>query len=399
MWHFFSPNVIYGENALDHFEIIPGEKCFIITDDVLVKLGILKILTNRLDQYGKKYEVCTDVKPDPHEDDVLIAKDKCVKYAPDIVIGLGGGSVLDTAKVVWALYEFPDIVMDEINVINPNLYKKEWRSILVGIPTTSGTGAETTNVSVISRFENDIWKKFFFLHPSTMPSEAIVDPAFVMKMPHDLTINTAFDALTHALEGLSSQFKNEFTYALGLKAIELVFKYLPIVNKDPDNFEARDNLHLAASMAGLSFGNSQAHLAHNLGHSWGSLYHVPHGRAVGIFLPYTTKFVLNNKDDNGETVKLFAKVAKQLGWANWGDEDEKAANNVIAKIIELQKEVSFPLSLTENGATTEQLEDGLETLVNLGFEDSTGVLSPRPATSDDFRRLYKYAFEGKEVDF
>lgn len=399
MWFFYSPGIIYGEDAIDFLENIPGEKVFVVTDKVLEELGYLKKLTEKLDQFGKKYMVFNDVQPDPHEDDVLTARQQCIDYAPDLVIALGGGSVIDTAKAVWCLNEFPDIVLDDIYPFNAELYKLGNKSKLVVIPTTSGTGAEITNVSVISRFLDGIWKKHFFLHKSMVPSFALVDPIFPLGMPPTLTVDTAFDALAHSLEGITTLWKNEFSNGAALKAIELIFKYLPIVAKDGKNMEARDYLHQAATMAGLAFGNSNAHLAHTLGHSWGSVFHVPHGRAVGIFLPYVLQYCLNNPDKADKTEEILGKLAKQLGWANWDENIKESANIVIKKIKELQKEVGFSFSLKEIGATKEDYDKNIDALVNLCFEDSTSVLGPRSANTEDFGKLYEYAFEGKDVDF
>jgi len=158
-------------------------------------------------------------------------------------------------------------------------------------------------------------------------------------------------------------------------------------------------LHQAATMAGLAFGNSQAQLAHTLGHSWGAVFHVPHGRAVGIFLPYVLQFSLNNPDEADTTEDLLGKVAKQLGWANWDEDTKKSADIVIKKIKELQKEVGFSFNLKELGTTKEDYDKNIEVLVNLCFEDSTSVLGPRSANAEEFGKLYEYAFEGKDVDF
>ena len=152
MWFFFSPNIVYGEDALDFLENIPGQKCFIITDQILEELGYLKILTDKLDKFGREYEVFKDVKSDPHEEDVLKAKDICISYAPDQIIGLGGGSVMDTAKAVWALYEYPEFVIDDLHPFNIKLYDLGKKAKMIAIPTTSGTGAETTWATIISRF-------------------------------------------------------------------------------------------------------------------------------------------------------------------------------------------------------------------------------------------------------
>jgi len=399
MWYFYSPGITYGEDAIDFIENIPGEKCYVMTDKVLEELGYLKILTDKLDQFGKKYIVNTESKPDPHEPDVLVARQECIDYAPDLIIALGGGSVMDSAKVVWSLYEFPEMTADDLYPFNPELYKMGKKAKMLAIPTTSGTGSEVTNASVVSRLINDIWKKHFFLHKSMMPTFAIVDPIFAKGMPKDLTIDTAFDALTHSLEGMTTLWKNEFSNAMGLKAIELIYKYLPTAVKDGDNMEARDHVHQAATMAGLSFGNSQAQLAHTIGHSWGSVFHVPHGRAVGIALPHVMQYSLNNPDEADTTAEILGKISKQMGWAKWADSDDEAAKQIVIKIRELQKEVGMPMTFKELGTTQEDYDKYIDELVSMCFEDSTSVLGPRGANKAQFTSLYESCYTGKDVDF
>ena len=398
MWFFFSPNIIYGPDSIDFIENISGGKCFIITDKVVKELGYLKILTDVLDKCGKQYEVFDDVVPDPREEGVLKAREQCLNFSPDIIIALGGGSVMDTAKVVWVLYEFPDFNLDDIHAFRNDLYDMGKKAKMVAIPTTSGTGAETTFVTVISRYEDEIWKKYFFLHRGLIPTYAIVDPIFPIGMPTELTVNTAFDALSHAIEGLGTLWRNEFSNALALKAIELIFKYLPIIYKDGKNQEARDLLHQAATIAGLAFGNGQVHIGHTLGHSWGSMYHVHHGKSVGVVLKYVTQFIMNDSEKD-DAIKIYAKLAKQLGWVSWNEDDKKAAEKVIDKMVALQKEVNFPMSLKETGVSKEDFEEGLDSLVNLCFQDASSVLTPRSTSGAQFRKLYEYAYEGKDIDF
>ena len=399
MWYFYSPNIIYGEDSIDFLENIAGEKCFIVTDKIIEELGYLKILTDKLEKFSKSYEIFKEVVPDPHEEGVLIAREQCISYAPDLIIALGGGSVIDTAKTLWALYEFPEFTIDDVHSFNNKLYDIGKRSKFIAIPTTSGTGSETTNAAIISRLENDIWKKFIYSHKGLTPTYAIVDPIFPLGMPPKLTADTGFDALSHAIEAMVSNWRNEFSYAIGLKSIELVFKYLPIVYKDGENQKARDYLHQAATMAGLAFSNSQLHIGHGMGHSWGAVFNTAHGRAVGIVLPYVTQFLLNNSDEEDKTIEIYAKVAKQLGWANWDEEEKKAAFLVIEKIKELQKKVDFPTKLKDLGISREDLEKNLDSLVSCCFEDATVVMSPRSMTDEYFRKLFDYAFEGKDVDF
>jgi acetaldehyde dehydrogenase/alcohol dehydrogenase len=398
MWFFFSPNIIYGPDAIDFIENISGNKCFIVTDKVIEDLGYLKILTDVLDKFGKEYKVFNDVLPDPREEGVMKARELCMQYKPDIIFALGGGSVMDTAKTLWVLYEFPDFQLDDIHAFRSDLYEMGKKAKLVAIPTTSGTGAETTYVTVISRYDQEIWKKYLYLHRGLIPTYAIVDPVFPKGMPPKLTADTGFDALAHSIEGLGTIWRNEFSNALALKAIELIFKYLPIAYEDGSNEEARDYMHQAATLAGLAFGNGNVHIGHTMGHSWGALYHTPHGRSVGIILKYITQFILNDPE-NKEALNIYAKLSKQLGWVKWDEDDKKAAFMVIEKINELQKKVNFPQSLKETGVKKEDMEKDLDTLLDLCYQDASSVLTPRSPSPNEFKEIYKYAYEGKDIDF
>lgn len=398
MWYFYSPSIIYGEDALDFLENIAGKKCFIVADKVIEELGYLKILTDKVTDFGKEFEIFTEVVPDPHEEDILKCAEKCNAYKPDLILALGGGSVMDTAKATWALYEYPESTIDDLHPFNMKFHDMGKKAKLIAIPTTSGTGAETTWAVVISRLEDNMWKKLEQAHKGFIPTYAILDPIFPVGMPPSLTRDTAFDALAHSFEGLASMWKNEFSDALSFKAIQLVFKWLPVVMQEPNNMEARDYMHQAATIAGLAFGNSQAHIGHSMGHSWGAVFHTPHGKAVGIFLPYISQFVVNNPD-NDEAANLYGRIAKQLGWAKWEDDDKAAAQKVIKKIKDLAEEVGFPTSLKDLDIPKEKFEENLPDLVDLCFQSSSSVMSPRAPNKDEYGKLYRYAYEGKDIDF
>lgn len=399
MWYFYSPNIIYGEDSLDFIENIKGNKCYIITDKNIEELGYLKILTEKLEKFGKDFQVFNEVIPDPREEGVLKAREQCNVYSPDLIIALGGGSVIDTAKTAWVLYEFPELNIGDIHLFRSDLYETGKKAKFIAIPTTSGTGSEATNGTIISRLEDGIWKKFIYAHRGITPTYAIVDPIFPKGMPPQLTVDTAFDALSHAIEGMVSNWKNEFSNAMGLKAIELIFKYLPIVYKDGKNMEARDYLHQAATMAGLAFSNSQVHIGHGMGHSWGAVFHTHHGRTVGILLPYVSQFCLNNPDKDDDTLEIYSKIVKQLGWAKWDDNDKKAAFKAVDKIKELQKKVDFPSKLQDLGVSKTDFENNIEMLVACCFQDATSVMTPRSITDEYYRKIYYYAYEGKDIDF
>jgi len=399
MWHFYSPNIIYGEDSLNFIEKIKGEKCFIVADKKLEELGLVKILTDKLAKFAKAFTIFTDVVPDPHEEDIMNGKKRCNEYAPDLIIALGGGSVIDSAKAIWAMYEYPDYTLDNIDPFSDQLYDFANKAKLIAIPTTSGTGSETTWAIIISRFEDNVWRKAALSHTSLVPTYAIVDPVFTLAMPSELTKLTAFDALAHSMEAYISMWRNEFSNALGLKAIELIFKYLPTAYSDGNNKEARDYMHQAATMAGLAFGNSQVHLAHAMGHSWAAIFHTTHGQAVGLFLRYITQYCLNAPGETNDSIKMYSILAKKLGWAKWDDDDKIAAFKVLKKLKKLQEEVGFIYSLKDLGTSKEDFDKSLNKLISLCFQDVSSVMAPRTPNKEEFVKIFTYAYEGKDIDF
>jgi alcohol dehydrogenase class IV len=402
MSYFYSPSIIFGGGALDFLANVTGEKCFIVTDKIIEEKGLLKILTDKLKNLGKTYEIFNDIVPDPHEDGVYTAKEKCIAYEPDIIIALGGGSVIDTAKATWALYELPNIPIDNI-ALNRDLFGVNTgkKAKMVIIPTTSGTGSEATLGVVISRFQehDNLWRKMEIPHVGLIPTFAILDPVFPTEMPPELTINTGFDALAHALENVISIWRNEISDSLTLKAVELIFKHLPVAYKDGNNVEAREKMHLAASMAGLAMSNSMAHIGHTLGHSLGAVFHVPHGKNVGIFLPYVLQYCMNDPDEANKTTDILAILAKQLGWAKWDEETKKAAEIIIDKVNLLQKEVDFPHKLQDLGISKSDLEENIDTLLSLCYQSPVCTAGPRTPTAEEWQNLFRYAYEGKNINF
>jgi alcohol dehydrogenase class IV len=387
MWYFGSPLIVFGEDALSELARIEGKRAFIVTDPNLAQLGFVDMVGQQLAAAGLAYEVFDEVEPDPSLQTVRRGAERMRQYAPDWIIGLGGGSSMDAAKAMWVLYEHPDMVPEEINPVVPLDMRQKAR--LITIPTTSGTGAETTWAVVLTDTADE--RKLVLGARENMADMAIVDPAFVGNLPPQITADTGMDALTHAVEGYTAMWHNDFCDGLCLMATKLVFDYLPRAVADGQDKEAREKMHNAASIAGLGFGNSVAALAHAMGHSLGAVFHIPHGRAVGLFLPYTIEFV------GQPAAERFADIVRFIGHSRPSTEDAPAT--LANDIRDLARSVHQPLSLQEAGLSQEQFEAGLPRLIENAEMDATLVVTPRIPEGGELERLFRCAFDGKPIDF
>ncbi|MHA1998162.1 MAG: iron-containing alcohol dehydrogenase, partial [Promethearchaeota archaeon] len=373
MWFFNSPRIIFGREALEQLENplhVSGSKALIVTDKDLVKLGIIDIVKKHLDNAGIEFTIFDGVLPDPPVTMVKEGAQVCKKYEPDLIIAVGGGSSIDAAKAIWVLYESGEEDFD-ISGLNPFIHiPTGTKAKLIAIPTTSGTGAETTSAVVLTDDETGV--KLELLNRDATPTIAIVDPIFVDKMPKKLTSSTAFDAIAHCMEGMTGQWKNIYTEGLAVMSLKMIFENISKAyhESDPD---AREAMHNAATIAGLSFGNAQAHLGHTIGHALGALFHVPHGFGVGIATPYVMKFLINNDDDS---VEIFARVAKQTGVALWADESRVAAGKLLEKVKSIQADIEFPTVLPDIGITKEMFEGKLEQFMETVVQGGTITICP-----------------------
>lgn len=389
MWFFRSPEIVFGEDALDYLTEIEGRRAFVVTDENIVALGLLEKVQAKLSQAGLESEVFAEVEPNPSMQTVRSGADAALAWEPDWIVGLGGGSAIDAAKSIWVLYERPELAPDEVAPVGRLGLRQKAR--LIAIPTTSGTGAEATwPIILTDRAER---RKLALGHPENIPDIAIVDPLFVRDLPQQITADTGMDALTHGVEGYTSQWKNDFGDGLCLKAIQLVFDFLPRACQNGGNDpEAREKMHNAATIAGLGFGNSMAAAAHGLGHSLGALFPVPHGRAVGLFLPYTIEFTVR-----GSLATRYAEIARFLGLP--ATDETEAAESLAAAIRDLAGRIGQPTSLAAAGITRRDLERDMAKLVENALNDSAMVVAMRFAEEDEVEKLYRYAFEGQPVDF
>lgn len=388
MWFFRSPEIVFGEFALDHLTTIQGRKALIVTDQNIVKLGFADLVRDKLAEAGIEATVFAEVEPDPSLQTAQRAAGVAHSYGPDWIIGLGGGSCIDAAKAAWFLYERPDMDLKSLSPFE--ILGLRAKARLIAIPTTSGTGSEVTFASVLTDSEEK--RKVALGSGELVPDLAIVDPVFTMNLPPQITADTGMDVLTHAIEGYSCNWNNDFTDGLCLKAIQLVFDYLPrACENGADDPVAREKMHNAATIAGLGFGNSFAALAHALGHALGASFHTPHGRAVGLFLPYTVEFAAN------AGVGRYAEIARFLGLS--AADDEEGGASLVDAIRTLMQRIGLPASVRDLGVPPEAYDRALPALIDNTETDTQMVSNCRVPDTCEVEALLRYAYEGKSIDF
>jgi alcohol dehydrogenase class IV len=389
MWRFLTPHIKFGKDSLEYLKDLDGKKALIITDETLKKLGFPNKVESFLREASIESKIFDGVKPDPSSAEVEKGVKIAKEFQPDWIIGLGGGSSIDTAKAVWILYERPDLLIEDLK--DPSLYlglRKKAR--FLAIPTTSGTGADCTWAVAITDPKEH--KKMEFGFDEVIADVAIVDPEFVLRMPKQITADTGLDALCHAIEAYVSVWKNDFTDGFAIKAMQLVFEYLPKAYKGGEKDEAaREHMHNAASMAGIAFGDSQAGFAHSMGHSLGAVFRIPHGRAVGIALPYVIQF--NSK----EVCNLYVEIAKIIGLK--GLSEKELVSKLVDKLKSLMKEIEEPVTIKDLGIKKRDFEEKFEELVDKAVGDQCTPMNPRKVSKEDCQKLFEYAYEGKDIDF
>lgn len=387
MWYFSSPLIVFGEDAVAHLATLSGHKVMVITDANLNRLGLVQIVLENLKNTGMQIEVFDQVLPDPDLETVKKGAQQMLDFQPDWIVAVGGGSVIDAAKGMWVLYVRPDVQPDAINPIET--YGLRQKARLVAIPTTSGTGAEVTLAVVLSDHESR--RKLGLGSREVVPDIAIIDPQLIKGLPPKISADTGLDALTHAIEGFTSTYHNDFSDGLCLQAAKMVFEHL--VKAYNGDVTSKEKMHYAATIAGLGFGNSMAALAHGLGHALGAVFHVPHGRAVALFLPYTIEYCANLSESGNR----YEELAHFLGFS--ADNEREAAFVLAAKIRDLERQINQPLCIADLGIEKSALDNEIEQLIENALNDTQTIMSTRIPDENDLRLLFQYAYDGKNIDF
>ncbi len=387
MWFFNSPEIVFGEGALNYLAQIHGTRAYIITDAQMLQLGFVDLVKTQLAEANIEMRVFAEVEPEPSLDTVRRGAELLRAFEPDWIVGLGGGSAMDAAKAMWALYERPDLSPDGISPLEYLGLGKKAR--LITISTTSGTGSEVTWFTVLSDPAEK--RKLGLGSRETLATIAIVDPIFAMKMPPRLTADTGLDALTHAIEGYTCNWHNDFSDGMCLQSVELVFKYLPQVYADGSNAEAREKMHNAAALAGLGFGNAMAALAHAMGHSLGAAFHIPHGRAVSLFLPYTMEFAANACTNRYADIARFICID--------APSPEESTGRLIRAVRDLEARLESNMNVASLGIARTDYAAAMERLLFNAENDNQIVPSPRQPDRTELEKLFWCAYEGKHIDF
>ncbi len=408
MW-FRVPNQIYFNwNAVENLRQFPSRSTVIITNPSLEQIGHVDIVRRNLPPETKVHvSVIPDAEPEVQV--VLKGVEELKFYKADQIIALGGGSVIDAAKIMKLKYESPEADLEELAAPFLDLRKrvveypkdKTNRARLIAIATTSGTGSEVTPFAVLT--DKAAGRKVTLADYSLTPDVAIVDPQFVISMPRGLTADTGIDCLTHALEAGVSSYASPYTDSNAQQALQMAFKYLPIAYENPRDEEARCMMHNAACIAAMAFSNASVGVNHALAHAFGARFGVAHGRANALMLPYViaynaavpTKFMPSPFQHGYTAHKQYAKFADLLGLG--GNTVEEKVQRLIAATEQLLDRLEFPRSIAEMGIPKAEFERALPEMVKSAFEDPSWRSNPRMPLMNELVELFWKAYEGRSA--
>ena len=372
----------FGENALGRLKEIPYKRILVITDPFIAKSSMIDLITEPLLSAGKEYELFSDVVPDAPVEKIAEGVKKFLAYQPDAVVAVGGGSAIDSSK---AIREF---------ALKINPYGKVG---LIAVPTTSGTGSEVTSFAVVNDTAAKV--KYPLISDSLTADEAILDAELVRSVPPSVTADTGMDTFTHALESYVSINHNEFSAALAEKAIEICGVFLLRAYLDGNDMHARRKMHVASCLAGLSFNTAGLGITHSMAHQLGAVFHVPHGRANAMLLPYVVEFNADiNKKSRSQkeylpAVKRYSNIAHILGLSSYNK--VMSVNSLVNWIQFMLKEMDIPMTISEMGTITPDKYFGaIDRMAEAALRDSCTPANPRVPTKEDIINIYTRLWQG-----
>jgi len=407
-WFKVPEKIFFESGSIQYLEKMPEiTKAFIVTDKSMVEFGyvekILHYLRKRNDYVHA--QVFSNVEPDPSFETIQKGVEEMKNFNPDVIIALGGGSPIDAAKGMWLFYEHPDADIEGLKLKFMDIRKRTYKfpklgqkCKMVAIPTTSGTGSEVTSFAVITDKKNNI--KYPLADYELTPNVAIVDPDLVMSLPKKVTADTGMDVLTHAIEAYVSVMASDYTDGLSEKAIELVFENLLKAYENGSDQTAREKMHNASTIAGMAFTNAFLGVNHSIAHKLGGEYHIPHGRANAILLPYVirynatspTKFVSFPKYEYYIADKKYADISRKLFLPAYTNEE--GVDSLINAIKELMEKLELPKSLKECGIEEQDFISKVDALAEKAFEDQCTTVNPRVPLVSEIRQILIDAYYG-----
>lgn len=416
LW-FRAPEKVYFKKgclpvALNELKTVLGKKkAFIVTDQFLYKNGYTKCITDKLDELGIVYTVFYNVAPDPT---LACAKEgaKAMKlFEPDCIIAVGGGSAMDAGKIMWVMYEHPEVDFMDMAMrfmdIRKRIYtfpKMGEKAYFIAIPTSSGTGSEVTPFAVITDEESGI--KYPLADYELLPKMAIVDADMMMNQPKGLTSASGIDALTHALEAYASIMATDYTDGLALKAMKNIFEYLPAAYENgPHDAKAREQMATASTMAGMAFANAFLGVCHSMAHKLGAYHHLPHGIANALLITDVMRF---NAAEVPAKMGTFSQYQyphckeRYVECADFlhikGKNDDEKFENLIAAIEELKEKVGIKKTIKDYGVDEKEFLRTLDEMTEMAFDDQCTGANPRYPLMKEIKAMYLKAYYGKPVE-
>lgn len=412
LW-FRAPEKVYFKKgclpvALAELKDMGCKRVFIVTDEFLFKSGFSKQVSDRLNELGIANTTFGDVRPDPTLESAQKGAAAMRSFEPDAIVAFGGGSALDAGKIMWVLYEHPEVDFADMAMRFMDIRKRVYKfpkmgekAYFVAVATTAGTGSEVTPFAVITDEKSGL--KYPIADYELLPKMAICDPALMMGIPKGLTANSGYDAMVHALEAVASIMASDFTNGMAKEAIKLIFEYLPIAYKNGSDEKAREKMAYAATMAGMAFANAFLGVCHSMAHKLGSYHHLPHGMANALLLPEVMKFNISeaptkmgtfSQYDHPVCLRRYAEVAEMLGLK--GKTDNEKFDKLIDKLAELAKAVGLPPSIKAAGVPEKEFSEKLDAMSRDAFDDQCTGANPRYPLIAEIKQMYLNAYYGKE---
>ena len=418
LWFKVPPRIYFKPGCLGlALKELKGKKrAFIVTDKPLFDLGYTKKVTDVLDEIGVQHKIFSDVHPDPDLTTVNMALETLRSFEPDVIIALGGGSPIDAGKIMWLMYEHPELKFEDLAMRFMDIRKRVFefpnlgeKAMMVAIPTTSGTGSEVTPFSIITDDAEGV--KYAVADYTFTPNMAIVDSDLVQSMPKGLCAASGIDVLTHSIESYVSALATEYTRALSVESGQMVFDYLPASYETADTY-AREKMHNASTIAGMAFANAFLGVCHSMAHKLGSHFNIPHGIANALLISQVIRYNATDKPSKQcafpqykfpNAKAAYAQYATAMGFK--GKTDDEKVDALIKGIEDLKKKLNIPSSIKgwfalRNEYTEEDFKKAMETLPTLAFDDQCTGANPRYPLIKEIKKVYEMAFEGTtDFDF